>query len=451
MGYMLLWGAPNGQWYFSHGNMGLDVKTKDSKRFLAGSYYSNSKLIGQRSSDGHLYVGGVAFRINPDGTDMNVVGSNLRNSHDMFVNSMGDIFQNDNDDPANCRNSWLMEYGQLGYADLKDGSRSWEEISKSWNKKVITNYMHRGNSFRSLDHWRTSYPGALPPNHVYGAGSPTGNYFIEGDELGKNLRGTYLSADIVARRILSYKPKLEDAQINMGLNKIFLKTNENSAKSFFFPTDISVSTDGSIFICDFYNDTTRRVTDVSGSIYRISRSEEIVVNKPKLDFDSISDLLQVLKNPNANVRWVAVHKLKEKGDDAIAALINFFEEEKNSYIKVRAIWILAANAKGKKYVENLLKDDDEQIRIVAYRSLRFFQSHLLVDYAKRMLNDSSASVRREVILSLREVKLADKKEFLTRLIELYDGKNRWYLEAIGYSSIDNENEVYKNYNKTSFC
>ena len=127
-------GGPSGQWYFSHGNMGLDVKTKDGRHYIAGSYYGSPEYIGKKSWDGQLYVGGMAFRINPDGTGLMPVGENLRNTMDMSVNSFGDIFQSDNDDPANCRVTWLMEYGNLGYADIENGSKSWEEVAKTWDE-----------------------------------------------------------------------------------------------------------------------------------------------------------------------------------------------------------------------------------------------------------------------------------------------------------------------------
>ena len=100
-------GSPSGQWYFSFGNCGADLKTKDGRHFLAGCYYGNSEVIGKKSSDGRLWIGGVAMRMNPDGTGLTAVGHNLRNTHDMAVSSFGDMFHSDNDDPAHCRSSWL--------------------------------------------------------------------------------------------------------------------------------------------------------------------------------------------------------------------------------------------------------------------------------------------------------------------------------------------------------
>ena len=50
-------GAPSGQWHFSFGNCGADLKTKDGRHFLAGCYYGYPEAIGKKSSDGEVYVG----------------------------------------------------------------------------------------------------------------------------------------------------------------------------------------------------------------------------------------------------------------------------------------------------------------------------------------------------------------------------------------------------------
>ena len=178
-------GAPSGQWHFSYGNRGADIKTKDGRHHISGCYYGYSDGIGKKSSDGEVYVGGMTMRVNPDGTGLTPTGENMRNSHDMFISSHGDIYQSDNDDPAHARISWVMEHANMGYADLSDGSRSWEEVAKSWEEPAGWS---KGLRF-SRSHWRENYPGAFPPGTIYGAGSPTGNVLIEDDTLG--LAGTY--------------------------------------------------------------------------------------------------------------------------------------------------------------------------------------------------------------------------------------------------------------------
>ena len=205
-------GSPSGQWYFSFGNCGANILAPDGRHLIAGCYYGHSEAIGKQSSDGHVWVGGVAMRMNPDGTGLAPIGHNMRNTHDMAVSSFGDVFHSDNDDPSHCRSTWLMEYGNMGYADLRDGSRSWEEVAKTWEEPGG----HDKNTRYSISHWRQNYPGTLPPGTIYGAGSPIGQTFYENGSLGESMRGTFLSCDMVRKELMAYRPRPQDAQIEMG-------------------------------------------------------------------------------------------------------------------------------------------------------------------------------------------------------------------------------------------
>lgn len=67
------------------------------------------QISGAKSDDGHVYVGGFTFRMRPDGTHVEVIGHNFRNSYEQAITSFGDVFQNDNDDSGSCRTTFLME------------------------------------------------------------------------------------------------------------------------------------------------------------------------------------------------------------------------------------------------------------------------------------------------------------------------------------------------------
>lgn len=431
-------GGPNGQWYFSYGNKGADIQTRDGRRFISSSYYGFSEAAGKKSSDGHLYVGGLAMRVNPDGTGLQTVGQNLRNTHDMFVTSMGDVFHSDNDDPPHCRVTWLMEHGNLGYADLRDGSKSWEEVAKPWEKP-------QGNAGRYAEsHWRQLYPGTLPPGNVYGAGSPTGNVFIEGDELGKKYRGRYLVTDMVRKEVMGHSPQLKDAQIEMGEKRPFISLKPESKKEHFLPTDVALNIDGSLLLSDFYNSTSRRTLLVSGTIYRISRRGDTNTIQAKVDLESNAGLMTAIMNPAVNVRHAAFTKLREQGDGVFPFVKVTHANLKNPYHRARLVWLMSQLGElGQKHVESMLKSDDEPERIVAFRALRFALPQKVLGYAKTMAKDESASVRREVALALRDVPFAESKSIIAELIKGYDGKNRWYLEAIGTAATGKEDEVYE--------
>ncbi len=441
-------GGPSGQWYFSHGNMGLDVTTKDGRHYVAGSYYnSGAELIGRKSWDGQLYVGGMAFRIHPDGTGLTPVGENLRNTMDMSVTSFGDMFQSDNDDPANCRVTWLMEHGNLGYADIEDGSKPWEEVAKTWDEVAKSWERPKGSEhtvFRSSgSHWRQSYPGVQPAGNVYGIGSPVGSVFLEGTELGDESSGQYLVVDMVLRQIMACRPQVRDAGVEIGKLSPFLSLKKDQEGQFFLPTDLALLPDGSLLLADFYNDTSRRIEQVSGTIYRISRRGAESPPVAKIDFTTTAGLVAALRSPVVNARSHAAHLLNAKADEATPALIAFFEKETNPFIRARAIWPLAhAAATGRAWVMKLLTAGDENQRIAAFRALRAADPAGLLALAKIAASDASAAVRREVALALRDVPLEQMKDIAPQLIAGYDGKDRFYVEALGTAATAKEVPFY---------
>ena len=440
-------GSPSGQWYFSYGNCGADVRTKDDRRFVSSSFYHNSHQTGIKSSDGNLYIGGLAMRINPDGTGLTMVGQNLRNSHDMAVNSFGDVYQNDNDDPPHCRATWLMEYGNLGYAGLFNGSRSWQETAKSWETPGSKFYDYNGLNHlgrrHTPSHWRENYPGTLPPGTIYGSGSPVGAAFYEGDALGPQMRGTFLSCEMVRRELQVYQPKLEDAQIVMGPNRALVDLEPFKKRAPFLPTDVVAGTDGALYMCDMYNNTSERNNLLSGTIYRISRKDEGKVTRPRLNYTSTAGLIEALKNPASSVRATAVPRLAAKGDAVVPQLMNLFKTQSNPFVQARAIWVLAQTGpKGRGEARKLLQSNNPQWRLVAYRALRWAKPDELLEHARALARDQDPSVRREVALSMRNVPYEQCKQVLRGLIEGYDGENRWYLEALGTAATGKETEVY---------
>ena len=82
-----------------------------------------------KSDDGKVWVGGLALRVNTDGTGLKVMGHNFRNSYEVITDSYGNLWQNDNDDQVvTCRTTWLMEGGNAGYFSA-DGTRTGRQIN----------------------------------------------------------------------------------------------------------------------------------------------------------------------------------------------------------------------------------------------------------------------------------------------------------------------------------
>ena len=175
--------GPDGFWNINAGNAGEHTVTDRAGKTLrtgswytGGTPYNNKNTPGRKSDDGHVYVGGFAARVRPDGTGLAVFAHNFRNNYEHCFNSFGEAFQNDNDDEVmSCRTTWLMEHANSGYSSA-DGSRSWKADRRPGQTTPIA-------------HWHQDDPGVNPSGDLYGAGAPTGMVVYEIQRDGPELRG----------------------------------------------------------------------------------------------------------------------------------------------------------------------------------------------------------------------------------------------------------------------
>ena len=217
--------GPDGKWNFNAGNCGGMFTDKSGKTFrIFGSYRANpvgpfknphnpAEFAGKPSDDGHVYVGGFTVRMNPDGTNAEIVGRNYRNSYEQSVTSLGDVFQNDNDDPPAARVAWVMEYANFGFSS-NDGLRTWQADRRPGQTIPVAE-------------WRQDDPGMMPAGDVYGGGSPTGIVFYENGALGSKWEGTLLAAE-PGRNELLLSSDAEGAGFKLD-RKIFMTSNEEAA------------------------------------------------------------------------------------------------------------------------------------------------------------------------------------------------------------------------------
>ena len=148
--------GPDGRLYFNAGNAGPHIVTdRDGRTIRAGSIYTGgtpyntTNTPNMRSDDGHVWTGGLALRIDPDGRHLTPLAHNFRNSYEVAVDSFGDLWQSDNDDEVRaCRTSWLMEGGSMGFFSA-DGTRTWRADQRP------------GQTIQTA-HWHQDDPGAIP-------------------------------------------------------------------------------------------------------------------------------------------------------------------------------------------------------------------------------------------------------------------------------------------------
>lgn len=444
--------GPGGNWYFNMGNAGPHIVTDKSgwtlrsgSIYTGGSPYNDKNEGSRKSDDGKVWVGGLALRINPDGSGLKVLAHNFRNSYEVVTDSYGNLWQNDNDDQVvTCRTTWLMEGGNAGYFSA-DGTRYWQADQRPGQDIFAA-------------HWHQDDPGVMPAGDRSGAGAPTGVVINESDALGKEYMGMLLSADAGRNVIFGYHPLIKQSGYDLGKRENFITSLSSDNEGYvwndtvqnkqhekwFRPSDVTTGTDGAIYIADWYDPVVggHQMKDSIGygRIYRIAPKNKKLTN-PKIDLNTMQGQIDAFKNPAVNVRNSGFEKLRLQGAAAIDPLKKLMRDE-NPFVRARTVWLLAQlGENGKRAVENILNDPDERLRTTAFRSLREIAPDIL-PYAKKLSADTSAFVRREVAVALRDTPFAAKKEILLSLAAQYNGEDRWYLESLGSAMDANAAEWY---------
>ena len=405
--------GPDGKLYWNFGNTGKQVKDAEGNTVV--------DIHGRAVVDnGQPLYGGMPFRCDLDGSNFEVLAHNFRNNWETTVDSFGTLWQSDNDDDGNrgTRINFVMEHGNYGYRDELTGA-GWRDDRITLEEEV------------PLRHWHLNDPGVIPNMLQTGAGSPSGICVYEGRLLPKRFWDQVIHCDPGPNVVRAYPATADGAGYRATIDPLITGT----ADKWFRPADVCVAPDGSLFVTDWYDPGVgghRQGDTDRGRLFRVA-PPGVGYEVPTFDYATVGGAIKALRNPNLAVRYKAWMALHEMGEAAEESLLELYEDP-NPRLRARALWLLGKlDGHGEHYVATALADENADIRCAAIR-LAKQQGMTPSVVCASAADDPSPAVRRELAVALRYDESKSIPALWARLAQSYDGKDRWFLEALGLSS-----------------
>jgi putative membrane-bound dehydrogenase-like protein len=393
--------GPDRRLYFSVGDQGV-----------AGLQSSDGK--GRKwTSNGTDCRAGTIWRCDLDGRNLELIAHNFRNEYEPCVDSFGNVFVSDNDDDGSqqTRICHVLPGGNYGYHP-------------------------RG---RGESHWHEEQPGVVPKILRTYFGSPTGMCVYEGKLLPRKYQGHLLHTDAGPRHVRCYHLTPKGASYAVDREDVV-----TSSDNWFRPSDICVAPDGSVFVADWYDPGVggHGMGDIKmGRVYRLAPVGH-KYSVPKVDLDSKEGFLAALGSPNLAVRYMAMAKLDTmKREDASKRLWEAFASARDAVTRARVLWQMARLGGQQEFGAHFVTAQFHNPRDPRFLALYFrMAKQWCADDAEEPARTADVLAHQlrvppmqlaEALLALRDRDPAQVKEAIYALMKRYDGKDRFYLAAVG--------------------
>ena len=391
--------GPDGKIYWQIGDIGANITTVDGRN-----------LPNPNS--------GVLVRSNPDGTDLEIVASGIRNTHEFVFDHYGNIISSDNDGDhpgeserlvhivegadIGWRSNW--QYGK--YTDPKNN------LYKVWMDEKL--YLPR---------WEGQAAYIIPPIRNYHNG-PTGMVFNPGTALGKKWQNKFFLVEFVGNannsHIWAFDLKPKGASFDFQ--------SEVDVVRGILPTGIRFGPEGALYAADWVNgwdaknygrvwklDVTSKENDMAAE--RQKTKEYIQMDYSKAPLSQLSELLYY---GDMRVRQKAQFELVERGDsNAFEQAIN---QKENQLARVHGIWGIGQLArKTPAFADKLIgliQDADPEIQAQAIKTLGDNKYKNAAKAIIPSLASSSARVQFFAAQALGRMEEAEAVKPLLKLVEM---------------------------------
>jgi quinoprotein glucose dehydrogenase len=368
--------GPDGRLYFSIGDRGFNVTTKEGKQ-----------LFNPDS--------GAVLRCDPDGSHLEVVHVGLRNPQELAFDAQGNLFTVDNnsDSGDKARLVYIVEGGDSGWRTGYQygsslGNRGPFNAEKIWHLPddgppayIVPPLAHiaTGPSGFSFNYGAT----ALPARYAE-------HFFI------CDFRGSPGGSGVLSFAVKPKGAAFEAADLHEAFWSVLA-------------TDCDFGPDGGFYVSDWVDGW--ELTG-KGRLYRFAdpnaeKSPAVAEAKKLLaeGFDQrpSEELAKLLEHADLRVRQEAQFALADRGTDALPTLARAAEKATNRLARLHGIWGLGQlgrrDVNVKETLLPLLKDADEEVRIQTLRVLGWFKGVGARDLLP-LLRDAQPRVRFEALTTM---------------------------------------------------
>ncbi|MBI5767567.1 MAG: HEAT repeat domain-containing protein [Verrucomicrobia bacterium] len=399
--------GPDGKLYFSIGDRGAHA-------------------TGPDGSVADTPDSGAVFRCNPDGTQLELFATGLRNPQSLVFTENGDLFTGDNDCDQGDeeRLVHVVEGGDSGWRVgyqfpplVKDGP---------WLREKLWHPRHAGQAAYLL----------APICNI--EDGPSGLTYYPGTGLNDSYRGalfiTHFKGSISNSGIYTYNLKQSGATYAVADAKPFL-TNA-------LPTDVKFAPDGRLFYSDWADGWPK---SKRGRLYAISdpshEKDTLVLETEKIigsDWTkkSSDELAKLLAHPDWRVRLEAQFTLAERGAESIKTFSTVATSSNtNPYPLLHAVWGLGQlapkNPAALDALRSLLRDP--KVHNVRGQIIKLLGDHGAADQAGAFiaaLTDSNSRVKFFAAQSLGKIKHTAAAPALLDALRTNDDKDNYLRHAL---------------------
>ncbi|MEA2736316.1 MAG: quinoprotein glucose dehydrogenase, partial [Humisphaera sp.] len=397
----LRWG-PDGRLYFSIGDRGMSVKTREGK------------LLDFPDE-------GTVLRCDPDGSNLEIFATGLRNPQKLAFDKYGNLFTGDNNcdhgDPA--RWVYVVEGGdtgwRIGYQHIQT-----PRATGPWKQENL--YALEADNTAAY---------VIPPIAHIGSG-PSGITYYPGTSLPAKYDDNFFLTDFRAgpsSSVMSFAMKPKGASFEL--------VNKEAFVAGIVPTDVEFGPEGGAYISDWIGGFPKTG---KGRIYRVTspeaQQEKIVSEVAKILKKGMSErksaeLVTLLGHVDMRVRQNAQFELAGRGLAAVDVdlLTATAKKNENQLAQLHAMRTLAQLARKDQKVlpplVALLDDKDDEVRVQAAKILGEAKVVGAYDPLVRMIADKSPRVQYFAAINAGRYQKPDAITPLLSLLAKNDNKDKY--------------------------